>query len=106
MSTEDLKPSLESRVTIFRDAVPAVAGVEVVDRGRDGFFLGRYAVHKMMRVGERTRRTLTNYAQRPAAVRYAQKFLGERAAKAGTTYTPGAGAGTMLFKPVGVEGQP
>lgn len=85
---------------IFRDAVPAVAGVEVKDCQTGP---ARYAVHKMMKVGDATRRTLTHYAQRPAALRYARQFLAERAAKAGTTYTPGAGASTMLFKPVGVE---
>lgn len=87
---------------IFRDAVPAVAGVEVRDHD-GGAACFRYAVYKMLKVGDATRRTVTHYAQRPAALRYARQFLAERAAKAGTAYVPGAGASTMLFKPVGVE---
>lgn len=91
---------MNSNNVIFRDAVPAVAGVEVTDYETGPY---RYVVRKMMKVGDATRRTVTHYAQRPAALRYARQFLAERAVKAGTAYVPGAGASTMLFKPVGVE---
>ena len=86
--------------TIFRDAVPAVAGVTVYDKGyRDG--LGRYVVAKSMRLANG--RLLTKqsyYAQRPAALAYAKRFLTERAIKAGATYTQGDGIKTMLFHPI------
>jgi hypothetical protein len=53
MNTKTIETS-DQRLTLFRDAVPGVAGVEVVDRG--GSFIGRFAVYKMMKVGEQTRR--------------------------------------------------
>lgn len=90
-----------TRTTIFRDAVPSVAGVSVDELDTIGT---RYAVHKMIKVGgENVRRSACYYTQRLAAVRYARKWLAERAKVAGTTYTPGSGVDTMLFKPVGIE---
>lgn len=92
-------------VVIFRDAVPAVAGVTVYDKGAaDG--LGRYMVCKTMtlRCGRRISRS-SYYRQRPAAIRYARKFLVLRAALVGGTYSPGDGEKTWMYKPVnaGVE---
>ena len=89
---------------IFKDAVPSVAGVVVYDHGSNGG-LGRYTVAKTMKVPSgHTRMTQSYYSQRPAALRYARKFLDERAAKAGTKYVPGDGAKTLLFSPVTVGG--
>ena len=86
--------------TIFRDAVNAVAGVTVYDKGQTNI-LGRYVVAKMMRLANgQTRWTQTNYSQKPAALAYAKKFLQERASKAGKQYQPGDGVNTLGFKPV------
>lgn len=81
--------------TIFRDAVPAFAGVTVYDKGQ-GDGLGRYVVAKTMKLPNGnfiTRQCY--YSQRPAALRYAHTFLAGRAAKAGLTYQPGDGRDTI-----------
>ena len=86
---------------IFRDAVPAVAGVTVYDKGRADI-LGRYVVAKTMKIqGKENSRTHQKYFfQKPAALRYAEKFLTERAQKFGQSYAPGDGEKTWGFKPV------
>lgn len=91
--------NLNQWTVIFRDAVPSVAGVTVYDKGHTDI-LGRYVIAKVMKVNARTLTKQSYRSQRPAALRYAKKFLTERAAKAGVAYTPGDGAGTMAFKPV------
>lgn len=81
--------------TIFRDAVPRVAGVTVWDKGYTDVF-GRYFVAKLMKLQNGQTRLNQNYfSQRRAALRYARKFLAERAVKAGLTYTEGDGKNTM-----------
>jgi hypothetical protein len=100
MSEDDEVLPAPRWVTIFRDAVVSVAGVTVYDKvSADS--LGRYIVAKIMKLPNG--RTLTRqsyYRQRPAALRYARKFLEERAAKAGLTWSPGDGARTMAFHPI------
>lgn len=86
-------------IVIFRDAVPAVAGVTVYDKGRTDV-LGRYVIAKVMKVKGRTLTKQSYRCQRPAAERLAKKFLSQRAEKSGVTYVPGAGAGTLGYKPV------
>jgi hypothetical protein len=77
--------------TLFRDAVPGVAGVVVYDKGTSDA-LGRYVVAKTMRLPSgKMRSTQCDYIQRPAALRYAKKFLFNRAAKVGKMFTPGEG---------------
>jgi hypothetical protein len=89
---------------VFKDAVAGVAGVIVYDKGSQDS-LGRYIIAKTMRLASGHTLTKQSYRrQRPAAVRYAEKFLNQRAAKAGTEYKPGDGARTMLYAPVGVKG--
>lgn len=90
---------------IFRDAVPAVAGVVVYDKGRSDC-LGRYVVAKVMKiVGKEISRTHQKYFyQKPAALRCAKKFLTVRAKKFGREYVPGEGAQTDAFKPLPAEG--
>lgn len=89
---------------IFRDAVAGVAGVAVYDKGHNDI-LGRYVIAKHMKCGNQNRMTQSNRSQRPAALRLAVKWLESRAVKAGTSYTPGDGARTMLYRPVpGQEG--
>jgi hypothetical protein len=81
--------------TLFRDAVPRVAGVTVYDKGECNS-LGRYVVAKTMRLPSgKFRLTQSNYIQRPAALRYAKKFLSGRAFKAGKTYTVGDGKNSI-----------
>jgi len=86
--------------TIFRDAVPGVAGVAIYDKGeRDT--MGRYVVAKTMKLPTGKYRTAqTDYDQRPAALVYAAKWLTGRAEKAGTTYTQGDGATTAGYRPL------
>jgi hypothetical protein len=87
-------------ITIFRDAVCAVAGVTVYDTQGNGL-LGRYIVAKSMKLANGAfRTTQTYYHQRPAALAYAKKFLQERAEKARVPYAPGDGAKTLGFKPI------
>jgi hypothetical protein len=103
-------------VTIFRDAVPGIAGVTVYDKTRQDI-LGRYCVAKIMKVPNAdpglaaegissgpARQTQKNFTQRPAALRYARKFLQERAAKFGREYVTGGGAQTFGFKPIFDQG--
>lgn len=86
--------------TVFRDAVPGVAGVVVYDKGRVDV-LGRYVIAKSMKTAAGHFRThQSDRCQRPAAVRFAVKWLKARAAKAGTEYVPGGGAKTLAFAPV------
>lgn len=89
-------------IVVFRDAVPGVAGVTVYDKGHVDS-LGRYCIAKAMKLANgRFLTKQTNRCQRPAAVRFAKKFLTARAAKAGVVYKPGAGVGTIAFNPVGI----
>ena len=46
------------------------------------------------------RTTQSNRKQRPAALRLARNWLASRAKIMGVEYVPGAGAGTLLFKPI------
>lgn len=91
---------------LFKDAVAGVAGVIVYDTATgDGGALGRYIVAKSMKLANgRFLTRQTYYKQRPAALRYAEKFLNDRAKKAGVQYVPGDGARTLLYSPVGVKG--
>lgn len=85
---------------IWRDAVCGLAGVTIYDKGANDI-LGRYCVAKTMRVA--SGRVLTkqkNYVQRPSAIRYAKRFLSERARKVGRAYVPGDGVNTWAYKPL------
>jgi hypothetical protein len=85
---------------IFKDAVPSLAGVIVYDKKANDV-LGRYVIAKTMKTAKGgTLTTQTYRSQRPAALRFARKFLSTRATKAGVEYVPGSGAGTAMFKPV------
>lgn len=89
---------------IFRDAVPACAGVTVYDKGyRD--VLGRFVVAKVMKLANgKSRVTQTYYFQRQPALNYAVQFLKQRAAKFNREYVPGDGAKTMAYPPVPAGG--
>lgn len=87
--------------TIWRDAVPSIAGAIVYDTKTETILGGRYLVAKTMKLPSGTiRRSQKHYFQRPAAIHHATKFLEQRAAKAGTEYVSGDGAKTMLYKPI------
>lgn len=81
---------------IFKDCVPSVAGVHVFDKGHADS-IGRYVVAKTMKLLDgRTLTKQTDFFQRPAALRYANRFLTERAAKFNRTYTPGDGRNSIM----------
>ena len=85
---------------LFRDAVPKVAGVVVYDKGAKDA-IGRFCVAKTIKLPNgQMRTTQSNRKQRPAALRLARNWLASRAKIMGVEYVPGAGAGTLLFKPI------
>jgi hypothetical protein len=68
----------------------------VYDKGTSDA-LGRYVVAKTMRLPNgQTRTPQSYYVQRPAALRYAKRFLAMRATKAGKSYTEGDGKKTIM----------
>lgn len=90
-------------VVIFRDAVAGMAGVVVYDKGSSDV-IGRYVIAKSAKSGSRIFTSQAYRVQRPAAIRFAKKWLANRAKMDGVEYVPGDGEKTMAYKPVGVRG--